>query len=194
MRPRNREVNIFNMSVLDLLTGALGAFCFLTLALFPYYFKAQNASAGETSAHRLKTEHQKLVEQLARIKSGGRGMPPFAMAVFFTRNDAGQPCGGIQFKDAQAPGGRKSIKQFPAGASGLQGYTKQIFLFMFAPGAYQLGVTALAGSLPCHLALMQFGPGSSPSGALNLTRSIAPYPWKFDVTSGQIIAEQFAGR
>ena len=37
MKSRNREVNIFNMSLLDILSGALGAFCFLTLVLFPYY-------------------------------------------------------------------------------------------------------------------------------------------------------------
>jgi len=37
MKSRNREINIFNMSLLDILSGALGAFCFLTLVLFPYY-------------------------------------------------------------------------------------------------------------------------------------------------------------
>ena len=53
MKPRNREVNIFNMSVLDLLTGALGAFCFLTLALFPAYFKVvRGSSVEETKAAR----------------------------------------------------------------------------------------------------------------------------------------------
>ena len=33
----NREVNIFNMSLLDILCGALGAFCFMMLVLFPYW-------------------------------------------------------------------------------------------------------------------------------------------------------------
>jgi hypothetical protein len=37
MKPRNREINIFNMSLLDILCGALGTFCFLMLVLFPYY-------------------------------------------------------------------------------------------------------------------------------------------------------------
>jgi hypothetical protein len=37
MRSRNREVNIFNMSLLDILTGMLGAFLFLMLGLVPYY-------------------------------------------------------------------------------------------------------------------------------------------------------------
>jgi hypothetical protein len=42
MRARSREVNIFNMSLLDILTGMLGAFLFLMLGLVPYYNKAQN--------------------------------------------------------------------------------------------------------------------------------------------------------
>ena len=37
MRAKNREINIFNIALLDVLTGALGAFLFLMLSLFPYY-------------------------------------------------------------------------------------------------------------------------------------------------------------
>ena len=85
MKPRNREVNIFNMSVLDLLTGALGAFSFLTLALFPFYFKFQRASAavkGEeaAAAEALRGMNVKLESELANAKTSRHGMPPFAMA------------------------------------------------------------------------------------------------------------------
>jgi hypothetical protein len=46
MKARNREINIFNMSLLDILCGALGAFCFMMLVLFPYYKpKAQTSDA-----------------------------------------------------------------------------------------------------------------------------------------------------
>ena len=41
MKPRNREINIFNMSLLDILCGALGTFCFLMLVLFPFYKPGQ---------------------------------------------------------------------------------------------------------------------------------------------------------
>ena len=41
MKRRNREVNIFNMSLLDILCGALGAFCFMMLALFPDHLRAK---------------------------------------------------------------------------------------------------------------------------------------------------------
>src|SRR3954453_20097352 len=40
MRARPREVNIFNMSLLDILCGALGAFCFMMLGALPYYVSA----------------------------------------------------------------------------------------------------------------------------------------------------------
>ena len=49
MRTRNREVNIFNMSLLDILTGMLGAFLFLMLGLVPYYTKTSKAKP-ETAA------------------------------------------------------------------------------------------------------------------------------------------------
>jgi uncharacterized protein YoxC len=37
MRARRREINIFNMSLLDILCGALGAFCFMMIVALPYY-------------------------------------------------------------------------------------------------------------------------------------------------------------
>lgn len=46
MKRRNREVNIFSVSLLDILCGALGAFCFFTIVLMPYY-KPQSADAKD---------------------------------------------------------------------------------------------------------------------------------------------------
>ncbi len=39
MKPRNREINIFNISMLDVISGALGAFLIIMIVLFPYYKK-----------------------------------------------------------------------------------------------------------------------------------------------------------
>jgi von Willebrand factor type A domain len=39
MYKRNREINVFNMSALDLFASALGAFILLTLIFLPYYLK-----------------------------------------------------------------------------------------------------------------------------------------------------------
>lgn len=44
MRARTREVQIFNMSLIDILCGALGAFCFMMLVLLPYYKAPGKAS------------------------------------------------------------------------------------------------------------------------------------------------------
>lgn len=43
MRARPREINIFNMSLLDILCGALGAFCFMMLVALPYYTTGSDA-------------------------------------------------------------------------------------------------------------------------------------------------------
>lgn len=39
MKPRNREINIFNLSMLDVISGAMGAFLIIMVVLFPYYKK-----------------------------------------------------------------------------------------------------------------------------------------------------------
>ncbi len=39
MKPRNREINIFNLSMLDVICGALGAFLILMVVMMPYYKK-----------------------------------------------------------------------------------------------------------------------------------------------------------
>jgi type II secretory pathway pseudopilin PulG len=52
MRRRNREVNIFNMSLLDILCGALGAFCFMMLSLFPDHAKVKDLQARLAAAER----------------------------------------------------------------------------------------------------------------------------------------------
>jgi len=39
MRRNNKDINVFNMSALDLFASALGAFIVITVVLFPYYLK-----------------------------------------------------------------------------------------------------------------------------------------------------------
>lgn len=66
MKAGNREVNIFNMSLLDILCGALGAFCFLMLALFPYYSpKGLTAKEAAEQAEQLQMEIEELKRRLA---------------------------------------------------------------------------------------------------------------------------------
>lgn len=39
MKRRNREINIFNLSMLDVISGAMGAFLIIMVVLLPYYKK-----------------------------------------------------------------------------------------------------------------------------------------------------------
>jgi len=63
MRATNREINIFNMSLLDILTGMLGAFLFLMLGLVPYYSKAVNGTVISEEEKRKFDELKKLLEK-----------------------------------------------------------------------------------------------------------------------------------
>ena len=71
MKSRNREVKIFNMSLLDILCGALGAFCFLMLALFPYY----NSGSGDAESQRLQRELVEVRQAIEKEKAD-QAKPP----------------------------------------------------------------------------------------------------------------------
>jgi hypothetical protein len=72
MKSRNREVNIFNMSLLDILCGALGAFCFMMLVLFPYW-KPKGATAEDIARkyQQMSQEMDQLRNQLSKLPGGG---------------------------------------------------------------------------------------------------------------------------
>jgi hypothetical protein len=63
MRARNREINIFNMSLLDILTGMLGAFLFLMLGLVPYYSKAISGTVISQEDKKKLDDMKKLLEK-----------------------------------------------------------------------------------------------------------------------------------
>src|SRR5947207_4159994 len=62
MRARPREVNIFNMSLLDILCGALGAFCFMMLVALPYYI------VGTPDRARSQQRTQELLKDLDKLR------------------------------------------------------------------------------------------------------------------------------
>src|SRR5579872_1200589 len=66
MKPRNREINIFNMSLLDILCGALGTFCFMMLVLFPFY--SQDKGAGKRPDVQQGVDPKTFEEAKARIQ------------------------------------------------------------------------------------------------------------------------------
>jgi hypothetical protein len=65
MRARSREINIFNMSLLDILCGALGAFCFMMLVLLPYYKPPGKA----TNLHDQEVKTQDLLDELEKLRA-----------------------------------------------------------------------------------------------------------------------------
>jgi cell division protein FtsB len=66
MRAKTREVQIFNMSLIDILCGALGAFCFMMLVLLPYY-KPANEDLRKQEA-----STQDLLKQLEKLKNAAK--------------------------------------------------------------------------------------------------------------------------
>ena len=65
MRARSREINIFNMSLLDILCGALGAFCFMMLVLLPYY----KPPGKETDLRKEEVKTQDLLDELEKLRA-----------------------------------------------------------------------------------------------------------------------------
>ena len=60
MKPRQREINIFNLSMMDVISGALGAVLIIVIILLPYYKKD------------LVTENQQLQEKLQAAENARR--------------------------------------------------------------------------------------------------------------------------
>ncbi|HUY27145.1 MAG TPA: hypothetical protein VMV27_06955 [Candidatus Binataceae bacterium] len=167
MKPRNREVNIFNMSVLDLLTGALGAFCFLTLALFPSYFKANQAQASpaktapaETAAQ-LNSEQDRLEKELAGVQASKTGIKPFTIASAISTDSQGNNCASLRIDRLAGPGGTKFIKQRVTSVFSTGAPTGVLF-FTFQPGTYKISLETIPQSAQCFLQFSQSGPGRPP--------------------------------
>jgi hypothetical protein len=71
MQSGKREINIFNMSLLDILCGALGAFCFMTLALLPSYKPSgPDAASIEELNRQLQQQLDDLKKKLAAMPDG----------------------------------------------------------------------------------------------------------------------------
>jgi hypothetical protein len=64
MRARAREVQIFNMSLIDILCGALGAFCFMMLVLLPYY----KSPGGASDLHQQQMQTDQLMRDMDNLR------------------------------------------------------------------------------------------------------------------------------
>ncbi len=74
MKSKHREINIINMSLLDILTGALGAFLFLMLGMIPYYIACPDlkpmgtSMASQEEVDNLKKRVKELEEQVKKLE------------------------------------------------------------------------------------------------------------------------------
>ena len=81
MKPRNREINIFNLSMMDVISGALGAFLIIVIILFPYYRKdiasenrelREKLNAAETALAQAEEARQQVQQSLERAEQARR--------------------------------------------------------------------------------------------------------------------------
>ena len=193
MKPRNREVSIFNMSVLDLLTGALGAFCFLTLALFPYYYKAQKVSAAASNHNAknadLKAKNESLKAQLAAEKAAGNQMPPFALLSLSSSNDQNVSCATFVLNSATQPPGAPPVGYRPTGVQP-DGHAYGIYLFAIRTGPYHFVASAtptVAGTCTISISTVTAKPRSQ---QLDIKQA-QNVQFDFDVEGGDFSASLF---
>ena len=71
MRRRNREINIFSMSALDLFASALGAFILIAVIALPYYLKTDHLLLAEARKEKemrekIEGENNQLLSQLGQ--------------------------------------------------------------------------------------------------------------------------------
>jgi hypothetical protein len=176
MKPRRREVNIFNMSVLDLLTGALGAFCFLTLALFPSYYRSRNSSNSAAANY----------PPAQSSSSGKPGIPPFSITEVWTSNTEGYRCGTIKLKDLHAPRGRQSYSQV-AMRGDVAGYDNIIYLFLYDTGSYRATITGYGSSPSCFFRYLLHTSKENMPGYALMTETPVDYLFNLEVKPDQLI-------
>ena len=96
MKPRNREINIFNMSLLDILCGALGAFCFMMITLLPYYSsKPTNAPEAPQGLIDPKTLAEAL-DQIRQLKESLEKLQNYARNLEGQNNQQQQQISQLQ--------------------------------------------------------------------------------------------------
>src|SRR5215813_1502301 len=94
MRARNREINIFNMSLLDILCGALGAFCFMMITLLPYYSHKQQSNAPEPPKDMVDPKTlQEAMAQIQQLKEAYQKLQDYVKSLEGQVNQQNQQIG-----------------------------------------------------------------------------------------------------
>jgi hypothetical protein len=176
MKPRNREVNIFNMSVLDLLTGALGAFCFLTLALFPSYYKTHRGSAATG-----KTVKKETAKPKPQVRGLEGPVPPFGfLSLGAYPSDRPEACAGLEVTGSSSESGG-ALSLFPRGVIAPGKYAR-FLLFAFQPGAYHLTVRVKPIRMPCDVNLDLRNPNNDWTKSASVSDPGQPIEFDFSIS------------
>lgn len=186
MKSRKREVNIFNMSVLDLLTGALGAFCFLMLALLPYSFNAR-ASGAESPSHPAKSRSSRKKIPPKHAAKRGNVLPRFALLVLQTSNNQNKECGSLKVQSAQAPPGSPNLDYRATLVSG--GAVMEYNLFALHTGRYHLVVDATPSGAGCEVILTVMRP--HPQELFRPSTQPGPVEFDFQITQDDFSSNLF---
>jgi hypothetical protein len=182
MKPRNREVTIFNMSVLDLLTGALGAFCFLTLALFPSYYSAQKEASPATPSDTAKKEAGK---PTAEVKGLAGPVPPFSV-LYLGAAPPGETtlCAGLEVTTASSESGG-DLAPFP-GTEISPGSHGDFYLFALHAGAFHLALRATPIHMPCEVTLTLQNPNNNWEKKEQIKDAQHPVEFDFNILSSDL--------
>ena len=92
MKPRNRDINIFSMSALDLFASALGAFILISIALFPYFPRTGWAPEDISALREALAEAEQQLQQCQSELDRTRGALAEARRERDRMRDALQSC------------------------------------------------------------------------------------------------------
>jgi len=89
MRRKNKEINIFSMSALDLFASAMGAFILIAVVALPYYLKTDHNLMAENKTlqainEKKEKENQLLKEQATAMQQQLEDMVQFALLGIMT--------------------------------------------------------------------------------------------------------------
>jgi len=100
MKIPNREVNIFNMSMLDVICGALGAFLIVTVVLFPSY--QNKASVIVEEVGKTKEQNERLRKEIAKAKRAAK-VPPRTQRMMQANRKLEQAVATLEESQVQKP-------------------------------------------------------------------------------------------
>ncbi len=116
MRKRDRTLNVFSVSALDLFASAMGTFILIAIILFPYYLKTETATAQlKQNAAEIEKINKRAAQARAAVEKAKREAATAKAEAKKAKEEAAKAkkrAGGVM--QAPKPGAPKTLK-FAAG-------------------------------------------------------------------------------